>query len=237
MNAFLAAFNETGPHPRLLEIGIGTGRMAVPLAEAGVHITGIDISPDMLGVLRGKRRDIDALFAEAACPPFRAGSFDAALFVHILHLVPDARATLRATFALVRPGGVLIEGGDRGAHGVRGDADEIFRQAGKDVLGIDLWPEDIYDLPSRTFADEAKQVGGTVERRTVARWSTVTTAARLIERLEKRVFSAAWQISDEQMPAMVARVAPQIVELYGSRDGPVSSERSFTISIARLPEA
>src|SRR6185295_11063968 len=86
--------------PRLLEVGIGTGRIAVPLAAEGVRITGIDISPKMLARLREKRGDIDVMLAEASRPPLRARSFDAALFVHILHLVPDAEATLRATMAL-----------------------------------------------------------------------------------------------------------------------------------------
>jgi SAM-dependent methyltransferase len=38
----------------VLELAIGTGRIAVPLAERGVSVTGIDLSPDMLAVLRSK---------------------------------------------------------------------------------------------------------------------------------------------------------------------------------------
>jgi len=102
-DAIAAMARDVSPSPRLLEVGIGTGRIAVPLAEAGVRVTGIDISPNMLAVLREKRRDIDVLLAEAARPPLRDAAFDAALFVHILHLVPDAEATLRATVRLVDP--------------------------------------------------------------------------------------------------------------------------------------
>jgi SAM-dependent methyltransferase len=39
---------------RVLELGVGTGRVALPLSERGVDVTGIDASPDMLDVLRGK---------------------------------------------------------------------------------------------------------------------------------------------------------------------------------------
>ena len=98
--------------PHLLEVGIGTGRIAVPLAERGVRVTGIDISAKMLAILRDKRPDIDVMFAEASRPPLRDASFDGSLFVHILHLVPDPEATIRATMAAVRPGGVMIEAGD-----------------------------------------------------------------------------------------------------------------------------
>jgi len=38
----------------VLEIGIGTGRVAIPLAEAGIPVVGVDDSPAMLDVLRGK---------------------------------------------------------------------------------------------------------------------------------------------------------------------------------------
>lgn len=37
-----------------LELGIGTGRVAIPLAAAGVEVHGIDASEAMLGRLRGK---------------------------------------------------------------------------------------------------------------------------------------------------------------------------------------
>jgi len=37
-----------------LELGIGTGRIALPLAERGVRVRGIDLSPDMVAQLRAK---------------------------------------------------------------------------------------------------------------------------------------------------------------------------------------
>jgi SAM-dependent methyltransferase len=42
-----------GPGP-VLELGIGTGRVALPLAERGVEVHGIDASPAMLAQLHGK---------------------------------------------------------------------------------------------------------------------------------------------------------------------------------------
>lgn len=40
---------------RVLELGIGTGRVALPLAHRGVHVTGIDASEAMIEKLRAKR--------------------------------------------------------------------------------------------------------------------------------------------------------------------------------------
>jgi 16S rRNA A1518/A1519 N6-dimethyltransferase RsmA/KsgA/DIM1 with predicted DNA glycosylase/AP lyase activity len=39
-----------------LEFGIGTGRVALPLAQRGVRVHGIDVSPAMVERLRGKPR-------------------------------------------------------------------------------------------------------------------------------------------------------------------------------------
>lgn len=39
---------------RVLELAVGTGRVAVPLAGRGVDVTGIELSPAMLAVLRTK---------------------------------------------------------------------------------------------------------------------------------------------------------------------------------------
>jgi SAM-dependent methyltransferase len=41
-----------------LELAIGTGRIAVPLAERGVRVAGIDFSPDMVAELRKKTGEI-----------------------------------------------------------------------------------------------------------------------------------------------------------------------------------
>jgi len=43
-----------GSPPRALELAIGTGRLALPLAERGVNVAGIDISEDMVKKLRAK---------------------------------------------------------------------------------------------------------------------------------------------------------------------------------------
>jgi SAM-dependent methyltransferase len=48
---FLAALAGDGG---ALELGIGTGRIALPLAARGVRVHGIDLSPDMVAQLRAK---------------------------------------------------------------------------------------------------------------------------------------------------------------------------------------
>jgi SAM-dependent methyltransferase len=49
--SFLAELAGTGA---ALELGIGTGRIAIPLGRRGVRVHGIDLSPDMVAQLRAK---------------------------------------------------------------------------------------------------------------------------------------------------------------------------------------
>src|ERR687885_57823 len=44
--------------PRILEMGVGTGRIALPIIRAGYRYTGVDISPRMLEKLRAALRTI-----------------------------------------------------------------------------------------------------------------------------------------------------------------------------------
>ncbi|OGS51201.1 MAG: hypothetical protein A3K65_00740 [Euryarchaeota archaeon RBG_16_68_12] len=78
----------------VLDVGCGTGRLAVPLSEL-YRVVGFDVSPEMLALARSKGGRARFLLADATRIPFRQGSFDLALAVMVLHLVPDVRATVR----------------------------------------------------------------------------------------------------------------------------------------------
>lgn len=60
---FLAELAGDGP---ALELAIGTGRVAVPLVERGVPVTGIELSQPMVDQLRKKRSDIPVLVGDMA---------------------------------------------------------------------------------------------------------------------------------------------------------------------------
>jgi len=52
LDLYLALANRSGGP--VLELGSGTGRLAVPLADAGYHVTAVDVDPAMLE--RARRR-------------------------------------------------------------------------------------------------------------------------------------------------------------------------------------
>ena len=47
-----------------LELAIGTGRIAVPLAARGIRVAGIDLSPDMVAELRQKTEEIPVVVGD-----------------------------------------------------------------------------------------------------------------------------------------------------------------------------
>jgi SAM-dependent methyltransferase len=49
-----------------LELAIGTGRIAVPLAARGVRVAGIDLSPDMVAQLRAKTEQVPVAIGDYA---------------------------------------------------------------------------------------------------------------------------------------------------------------------------
>jgi len=61
--AFLARLAGDGP---ALEFAIGTGRVAIPLADVGVTVSGVELSPSMAEQLRKKRTDIPVTVGDMA---------------------------------------------------------------------------------------------------------------------------------------------------------------------------
>jgi SAM-dependent methyltransferase len=232
-DAIAGAVRAVAAAPRLVEIGIGTGRMAVPLAERGVRVAGTDIAPKMVALLREKRRDIDVVFAEAERPPFREGVFDAALFVHILHLVRDQRATVLTAARLLRAGGVLILGYED-YDGVRQQADDIMERIGAEFIpglrpGRERQQENL-----EAFRGACAEAGfGQCEQVVAARWPETITGQAILDSNTRRQCSGSWTVPDEAMQAMVRRAEPQMAALFGGLDNPRSFNRTFELLVSR----
>ncbi|WP_369221949.1 class I SAM-dependent methyltransferase [Streptomyces sp. R39] len=98
----------------VLDLGCGTGSLALLAAEQGHRVTGVDSSPAMVARARAKLAGRDAVFllGDAAAPPVGERLFDTVLVRHVLWTLPDPARVLRHWRGLLRPGGrfVLVEG-------------------------------------------------------------------------------------------------------------------------------
>jgi arsenite methyltransferase len=98
----------------ILDIGCGTGSLALELAPHVEQVHAIDLSGAMIDIANDKanRRGIsNVTFLHTTVDddlPFEPASFDGICAYNILHLVPDRVATLDKIFALLKPGGFFI---------------------------------------------------------------------------------------------------------------------------------
>ena len=97
-----------------LEVGIGTG-LTIPWYPADVRLTGIELSPAMLGMAaaraRATGREVDLRVGDATALPFADGSFDTVAFCLVLCTVRDDALAFAEALRVLRPGGrvVLLE--------------------------------------------------------------------------------------------------------------------------------
>ena len=79
----------------ILEAGIGTGRIALPLQQRNFSIFGVDLSRGMLRKAREKGIHTVVL-ADANHLPLRDKQFDAALMAHVIHLLENPSETFES---------------------------------------------------------------------------------------------------------------------------------------------
>ena len=98
----------------VLDLGCGTGSLALLAAGQGHRVTGVDRSPAMVALAREKLAGRDAVFlvGDAAAPPVGEERYDTVLVRHVLWTLPEPDRALRHWRGLLRPGGrlVLVEG-------------------------------------------------------------------------------------------------------------------------------
>jgi SAM-dependent methyltransferase len=93
----------------VLEVGCGMGRYTLPLADRGVRVEGLDLSPVLLDRLRdydGGRHEIPLHCADVVDHPRDLdGRFDAVVGFFTLHHLHDLPACFSAMSRFLRPGG------------------------------------------------------------------------------------------------------------------------------------
>ena len=116
LRAIRAAFDRHARRPvrDVLDLGAGTGRLAVPLAQAGYSLTALDASPAMLGVLAERASALGLSIATRVAPADAladVAAFDAVICLDSFYYFADEglpEGVLAAAARALRPGGVLV---------------------------------------------------------------------------------------------------------------------------------
>jgi len=117
IKATVEKISELAGNGTVLELGVGTGRLAIPLAAAGTAVVGIDSSAAMLEHLGAKPGSelVTAVLADMADPPFDRHTFTVAFAAFNtffnLSTAEEQSACVEHLAEVIEPGGALaIEG-------------------------------------------------------------------------------------------------------------------------------
>lgn len=112
--AWLSLLKELVPEKdqRILDVGTGTGFLALLLAEQGHICKGVDLSPGMLGEAKEKAKamklNIDFELGDAEKLEEKSGVYDVVINRHILWTMPHPKQAVGEWVRVLKPGGRLI---------------------------------------------------------------------------------------------------------------------------------
>ncbi len=164
---------------RVLELGVGTGRLAVPMAAAGLRVVGVDSSPAMLERLAAREGGdaVDVVCGDMV-DDLPAGPFDAALVAYntIFNLLAaDAQQRcFDAVAARLAPDGVFVVEAfvpDVEQHAAT-PTDVTVRSLAVDRVVLSVTVNDPADQRSEGQFVEFTESGGVRLRPWAIRWAT-----------------------------------------------------------------
>jgi SAM-dependent methyltransferase len=217
----------------VVELGVGTGRIAIPIARAGQDVIGVDVSGAML--TEAERRAAQAGVAErltllegdmrtfVSDPPVELVICPFRAFLHML-TIEDQFAALASIHASLRPGGRFIvnffvpdpllqveQDGIKVSHG------EFVDERGR---RCEMWGQPTFDIPSQLMH---LKVG-----------LDVYDGERLVDSVETGFSLRA--IYRYEFEHLLARAGFEVEALYGGFDeSPLEGEAREQIWVARKP--
>jgi SAM-dependent methyltransferase len=198
----------------VVELAVGTGRIAIPMAAAGIRVIGIDSSPGMLEVCRAQAELagvgglLDLRLGDLLEPPVEeCVRLVTCPFRSYLHLIDEEQRLqgLRAAHSLLLPGGRLVF--------------DVFAPAADDI--------------EETHGRWLEREPGIFER---ADWDTNARTLTLSVRGESgaTTFTLAW-LSPDEWRGLLERAGFQVLGCYGWFDRRPYRGGEDTVWIARRP--
>lgn len=207
---------------RVIEIGIGTGRIALPLAKRVGEMHGLDLSRPMMLRLRAKQTDEPIYLAQgdATRLPYADHSFDAVVAVHVFHLIPNWQGVISELARVLKPNAPVIH--------CWSESDEEFKM---------LWEAWRSAVPNDEAADVGlrwnrnegalEEIGWRTGETETYRYSYGRSPAAFVRQLENRIWSATWRASDDSLAQGVAAVKSVVNKHYAHPENDIVINERF----------
>ncbi|MDN5688052.1 MAG: class I SAM-dependent methyltransferase [Brachybacterium sp.] len=238
-----ALLEATAPAMDHLDVGCGTGDLALAAAREGRRVLGVDPDPDMVS-LAGRAAssagaDIDLLGAGAPTLPLADASAVAVTANFVVNHVPDPRATVRDLARVAAPSAPIamtiwpaVPGPHLAAYG------EAATAAGAVAVPSMRLPEHL-DLPRSAdgLASLAEEVGLRVRRAAEISWTWRIGADDLMAGIAGGVATPG-RIHGAQTPAMRADIETRVRALWSDHataDGLLAFPVTAALVVAARP--
>jgi SAM-dependent methyltransferase len=191
----------------VLELGVGTGLVALGLRELGYRVLGVDLSPPMAARAAARLGPVVAV-GDALRLPVAGAALDQAFSVWLLHLVGDQAAVLREVARVIRPGGRYVVSP---GHLARPEDEE----------GAMLWDLDRLLDPGNERVDDAERLRSlapgaglrVVEERRCAPRRFEMSPEEVAHNMEDRLYSILWDVDDAKWRDLVEPVIRRLRQM------------------------
>ena len=215
---FITARFPPSTHKKLFEPGIGTGRIAIPFAEKGYDVSGVDISDEMLNVLHEKQKQqlsLPVAFqkADVTSLPFPDDTFDIAVAVHVFHLIRDWKKAMDEVFRVLLPDAPLV-------FLYTGTGSEIpdIKTRYRELCAVGGHP--VRHIGMRTAAeldDYVASIGRRIERfQDCWQWTSQIWIDKTLSDMKSRFYSMTNLVPDDVHLEAIGKLERELTEQYGN---------------------
>jgi ubiquinone/menaquinone biosynthesis C-methylase UbiE len=201
--------------------GIGTGRIAIPLAGRGYRITGVDISERMLSLLERKLEQIQPPLpislrkADVAELPFGTETFDMVVTVHLFYFIGNWQKAVNEMMRVLKSDSPLVL-----MHTGTGTEIPFLNERYRELC--DEQGYSIRDLgvrSNREVVEYLEKRGCHAEWvRDRLRWSAYIRLDRALEYIRARAYSYTVSVAEEVHTEVMGRLESETMQQFGGLD-------------------
>jgi SAM-dependent methyltransferase len=234
-----AAFEALLPRgAHVVDLGAGSGRLAHILLAHGFSVTALDISRPMLTYLAEHRptssSPLTLTQADVSVLPYTDGTFDAALSVHVLHIVEGWREAVTEALRVIKPAGLFLHAW---THHQPGDQSQRISQRWREILKA-------HGHQARPGADDDEEIarflrtlGWTDRLLPAAEWTLARSPRETLDNIRNRHFPFLCDLPDDLFPALFAELEAWARRAVPDLEAAVPRTSTFTMRVFSAAEA